>query len=248
MVTVSLLGLGCAQKSKTAANAFLCNGTSNTVQPKKILFEEDFFTLENWHKEGFIDGVSIPQPGLLRMDCTGSAQGGTGAMAFCKQDFPDNIALEFDLVIKNRNGLLIVFIAMQGIHGEDAITGVPPRSGVFKDYVGENSSTRSYHVSVCRYNDKGEHTGVSNWRRNPGLNLMASGKDLCTQIGRIYHIRVTKQGPFCRIEVDGQPAVEFMDNQTLVGPIPTSGKIGFRAIGSKATFEISNLKVLSSEN
>jgi hypothetical protein len=122
---------------------------------------------------------------------------------------------------------------------------VPPRTGVFDDYVGEHASTRSYHVSVCRYDDKGVHTGVSNWRRNPGLHLMVSGEDLCRQTNTPYRVRITKQGPTCAVFVNGQPGADFTDPQTLPGPIPTTGKIGFRAIGSRAVFQISKLKVES---
>lgn len=208
-----------------------------------LLFEEKFENLENWHLEGLKAGVSIPKAGELRLACEGSKQGSVGAMAFCKRDFPDNIAIEYDLVVENHSGLLITFVAMQGVDGQDAITGVPPREGVFADYVGDKATTRSYHVSVCRYDDEGKHTGVSNWRRNPGLNLMASGKDWCTEVGRVYHVRITKRGPSCRVEVDGKVGAEFTDPQTLSDPIPTVGKIGFRAIGSKAVFRVSNLKV-----
>ena len=216
--------------------------SSNPSEPR-VLLSERFASLDDWHLEGLTGGVTLVPLGELRLACEGSKQGSFGAMAFCKTDFPDNIAIEYDLVVENHNGLLITFVAMRGVNGEDAITGVPPRQGVFDDYVGENASTRSYHVSVCRYDDEGKHTGVSNWRRNPGLNLMVSGKDLCTEVGRRYRVRITKRGPACAVEVDGQLGAHFVDPQTLPGPIPGSGKIGFRAIGSNAVFRISNLRV-----
>jgi hypothetical protein len=132
---------------------------------------------------------------------------------------------------------------MQGLHGQDAITGVPPRAGAFDDYTGDDATTRSYHVSVCRYMDDGSHSGVSNWRRNPGLHLMASGKDLCTETGKPYHIKITKRGAALAIFVNDQPGPSFTDPDTLPDQLPTIGKVGFRAIGSKATFRISNFKV-----
>jgi hypothetical protein len=210
---------------------------------KKVLLHEHFTNLDRWHVEGMINGVTVVPPGQLRLACDQSKQGSIGVMAFCKQDFPDNICIEYDLVVENHNGLLITFVAMQGIHGEDAITGVPPRRGVFEDYVGENASTRSYHVSVCRYMDDGVHSGVSNWRRNPGLHLMVSGRDLCTEIDKLYHVKICKQGPHCWVDVNGERGAEFTDPETLPGLIPTVGKFGFRAIGVKAFFRISNVKV-----
>lgn len=217
--------------------------TPTTTSPAKVLLEENFQNLDGWHLEGMKDGVTLAGDGQMRLACDGSKQGSVGVMAFLKQDFPDDIAIEYDLVVENHNGLLITFVAMKGVNGEDAITGVPPREGVFDDYTGANASTRSYHVSICRYDDEGKHTGVSNWRRNPGLNMMASGKDLCTETGRRYRVRITKRGPACAVEVDGVRGAAFVDPQKLPGLIPTSGKIGFRAIGSKAVFRISNLKV-----
>ncbi|MEX0777820.1 MAG: DUF1961 family protein [Phycisphaeraceae bacterium] len=208
-----------------------------------VLLEEQFDNLDRWRLEGLGNAVTIPAPGEMRLSCEGSQQGGVGAMAFCKVDFPDRIAIEYDLIVESHNGLLITFVAMQGIQGEDALTGVPAREGKFNDYVGDNASTRSYHISVCRYNDKGEHTGLSNWRRNPGLHLMTSGKDLCTQTQQTYHVRIVKEGPHCRIEVDGQIGAQFTDPGELPGPIPAAGKIGFRAIGARASFRISNFKV-----
>ncbi len=216
--------------------------TAASARAEPPLFEDNFQNLDAWHLEGRVEGVTVSN-GVLRLDCTGSQQGGTGTMAFTKRDFPDHIVIEYDLVVEHTNGLLITFVAMQGTNGEDAITGVPKRTGVFDDYTGPNASTRSYHVSVCRYDDKGVHTGVSNWRRNPGLHLMASGKDLCTETGKPYHIAITKRGPYCDIRVNGQLGASFTDPQTLPGPIPTAGKIGFRAIGSRAVFRISNFKV-----
>ena len=72
---------------------------------------------------------------------------------------------------------------------------------------------------------------------------MVCGKDLCTETGKKYHVKITKRGPHCRVEVDGKIGAEFTDPQKLPGPIPAGGKFGFRAIGAKAIFRVSNLKV-----
>jgi hypothetical protein len=221
---------------------FLFIGCTAQKPEKHVLLDEKFKNLDNWHLEGQKEAISISAPGTLRLACV-SAMGQVGAMAFYKRDLPDNICIEYDLVVENHNGLLITFVGMKGVNGEDAITGVPPRTGVFDDYVGQNASTRSYHVSVCRYMDDGVHSGVSNWRRNPGLHLMTSGKDWCTETNTPYHVKICKQGPRCWVDVNGKRGAEFADPQTLSEPIPTDGKFGFRAIGAKAFFRISNVKV-----
>jgi hypothetical protein len=204
-----------------------------------ILFEDSFQNLDHWHLEGQTGAITIASPGTMRLDCQ-SKMGFVGAMAFCRHGFPDNIAVEYDLLVENHNGLLITLLAMTGLNGEDALTEAPRRTGVFEDYY---NGTRSYHVSICRYEDNGAHTGVSNWRRNPGLHLMVSGKDFCTAINKLYHVRITKRGPRCAVEVNGERGAEFVDPQALAGPIPASGKVGFRAIGAKAVFRISNFRV-----
>ena len=213
-----------------------------TVQAEEVLFSDPFVKLKNWHKEG-VGKLAIVEPGVLRIECVGSRQGGVGCMAFCRKDFPDGIAVEYDLVVKESDGLAIAFLAMQGRKGEDMIKDLPTRKGQFKDYIDKDGPLQSYHVSVSRYNDKGEHTGVSNWRRNPGLHLMGQGKDLCKAIGKTYAIRIEKDGPRCAIFVNGKPGPAFTDPMELPGPIPMAGKFGFRTIGTRVIAEIRNFRV-----
>ena len=208
----------------------------------QVLFEDDFATLERWHLEG-IGAVTLPEPGTMRLDCTGGAQGGAGCMAFCREDFPDGIAVEYDLLVRQSNGLVITFVAMRGLNGEDMIADLPPRAGMFDDYVAADAPMRSYHVSVSRYNDAGQHTGVSNWRRNPGLHLMGQGEDLCKETGNTYHIRIEKDGPRCALFVNGQAGPAFVDPDELSDALPTAGKVGFRAIGSKVIAEVRSFRV-----
>jgi hypothetical protein len=215
------------------------------IEPKgKVLFEENFENLDNWRHEG--GGRLVlddEQPGTLRLECVGSGQGRQGTQAFCLRDFPDGIAVEYDIKVLTRNGLVITFVAMRGIDGGDMFAaGQSSREGVFSDYV-HNPKLRSYHVSISRYGDDGVHTGVSNWRRNPGLNLVGQGPDLCKQIGEWYHVRIVKDGGHCQLAVDGVLAHEFTDPGELETPMPDGGKVGFRAIGADVRALIRSFKV-----
>ena len=68
----------------------------NPIEPKgDVLYEDNFADLANWCVEGLVTGVTIID-GALRLDCTGSRQGGVGCMAFCRRDFPDRIAVDYD--------------------------------------------------------------------------------------------------------------------------------------------------------
>ncbi len=213
------------------------------VPAGKVLYEDGFQDLRNWHLEGLREGVSLSGDGQMRLDCSGSKQGGVGCMAFCTREFPDDICVEYDLFVEEKNGLVITFVAMRGLGGEDAIAGVPPRAGVFDDYVGPDASTRSYHCSVSRYDDSGAHTGVSNWRRNPGLHLMAQGRDVCEEIRRAYHVAIVKSGPSCQLQVDGAVASGFTDPGQIPDEIPSGGKVGFRLIGARAVATFSRFTV-----
>ncbi len=208
----------------------------------KLLFHDPFIRLDHWHHEG--DGnLVLVEPGVMRIECVGGTQGGVGCMAFCREDFPDGIAVEYDLLVHDSDGLIITFVGMRGLEEQDIIMELPPRSGVFKDYTGEDASMRSYHVSVCRYDDTGTHTGVSNWRRNPGLHLMAQGEDLCKETGQTYAVRIEKDGPRCGLFVDGRPGPAFTDPGELPDKTPSGGKVGFRAIGSRVIADIADFRV-----
>ncbi len=217
------------------------------VPQGKTLFTENFDHLDHWHLEGHTDGVSLMDDGWLRLDCTGSQQGGIGVHALLREDMPDSICLQFDLLIEKKNGLLITFLGMKGMNGEDAITGVPRRRGLFAEYTGEDAAVRSYHVSLSRYDDQGVHTGVSNWRRNPGLVLVGQGPDPCTEVNRVYHVAIIKQGRRCQLQVDGEVISGFIDREAVDSQAPGQGKIGFRVIGAQAVARIAKLRVTALE-
>ena len=173
-----------------------------------VLFEEHFeHGLADWHHEGG-GRVEIAEPGVMRLDCTGSRQGGVGTQAFCRRDFPDHIAIEYDMRVEQSNGLVITFFAMRGLHGDDGV-----------------------------------HTGVSNFRRNPGCHLRGQGLDLCKEIRRTYRVCIVKDGLHCQLGVDGRLAHEFTDPEELPDEVPTAGKTGFRAIGSLVVADLSNFRV-----
>lgn len=211
------------------------------VTAREDIFVEDFRNLDNWHHEG-IGALSQPEAQVLQISCVGSAQGEIGSMAFCKQDFPDRILIEYDLRVLETNGLVINFIAGQGRQGEDMLDGVPRRQGTFADYV-YSAKIRSYHVSISRYDDTGKHTGVSNWRRNPGLFLMAQQPDLCSAPQVWHRIRILKLNNRLQLWVGKNMAGGFEDRNEIPEPLPRSGKFGFRVIGSKAIVQVKNFKV-----
>ena len=86
---------------------------------------------------------------------------------------------------------------------------------------------------------------MSNWRRNPGLFLMAEQLDLCKQPNKWYHITIIKKARLLQMAVDGTVAGGFIDLNEIPEPLPMSGKIGFRAIGRHVIAQIKNFKVFA---
>ena len=182
----------------------------------------------------------------MRLHCFGSRQGREGCMAFFRPTLPDRIAVEYDIIIRSHGGLVINYVAIRGIRGEDMIAEadrLEPRTGIMANYWSRQWGLQSYHVSISRFRDAGEHTGTCNWRRNPGCYLVAHGKDYVRELNRGYHIELVKDAGHLALSVDGECAHGFVDRDETRGPIPDTGKFGFRLIGSDVAADVSDFKV-----
>lgn len=210
-----------------------------------VLHRDDFETFANWHHEGVGELKRAPNGGM-RLRCFGSEQGGRGCMAFFRPTLPDHIAVEYDVTVRSHGGLVINYIAIRGLDGEDLIDdreALPPRIGIMADYYSAKRGLQSYHVSYSRFDDDGVHTETSNARRNPGCLLIAQGIDFCTEINRPFHIRLCKTKGHLQLFVDGRHSLSFFDRDTAQYPIPDAGKFGFRLIGSDVMADVANFRV-----
>ena len=216
-----------------------------TYEDRELLHVDDFADLAQWHHEGI--GRIEPAPGGgMRLHCFGSTQGAEGCMAFFRPTLPDGIAVEYDIVVQSHGGLVINYIALRGLKGEDPIADrdkLPPRNGVMADYFSARQGLQSYHVSFSRFDDKGQHTGTSNWRRNPGGLLAGHGIDPVREIGRRFHIRLTKDQGHLQFFADNMFAHAVLDRDTSAYPIPDTGKFGFRLIGSDVAADVTAFRV-----
>lgn len=182
----------------------------------------------------------------MRMGCLGSRQGGPGCMAFFRPDLPDGISISYDLVVGSHGGLIINYLAIRGLNGEDLVDDreqLERRTGVMKNYYAARWGLQSYHVSFSRFDDDGRHTETSNWRRNPGCVLIGHGVDPVRELGRRYAIRLTKDFGCLQLYVDGRFAHGLIDRAEGRFPIPDWGKFGFRLIGSNVRAEVHNLRI-----
>lgn len=216
----------------------------------ETLHEDDFAGgFARWHHEG-VGAIEAAPEGGMRLRCFGSRQGREGCMAFFRPDLPDCVAFEYELCVRSQGGLIINYIAIRGINGEDMIADagkLEPRTGIMGNYFAKKWGLQSYHVSFSRFNDKGLHTGTSNWRRNPGTLLMAHGPDRVREIGRWYRIRVVKDSGHCALYIDGECCLGFVDRDNSRYPVPDTGKFGFRLIGSEVAVDVRRLRVLKLE-
>jgi len=212
---------------------------------KGELYRDDLTDLSGWHHEGIGELVPLDGGGM-RLHCFGSGQGGRGCMAFFRRDLPDGVAVEYDIIVHSHGGLVINYLAIRGMNGEDMIDDahkLEPRPGEMKNYFALKWGLQSYHVSFSRFNDAGQHTNTSNWRRNPGCILVGHGNDLVRELGRRYSIRLTKDEGYLQLFVNGEFAHGVIDRNTARYPIPDHGKFGFRLIGSDVKADVFAFRV-----
>lgn len=214
-------------------------------EDKELLHQDGCRDLSLWHHEGIGTIAALPDGGM-RLSCVDSVQGGAGCMAFFRADLPDQVSISYDIIVHSHGGLVINYVAIRGLLGEDLITDahrLEPRTGVMKNYFARKWGLQSYHVSFSRFDDKGNHTNTSNWRRNPGCLLVGHGTDLVQELRRRYHIRITKDGGCLQLFVDGIFAHGLIDRDRSRYAIPDRGKFGFRLIGSGVMADVFNLRV-----
>lgn len=212
---------------------------------QELLHTEDFADFNAWHHEG-IGRIEAAPGGGMRLHCLGSRQGREACMAFFRPTLPDQVAIEYDLKVLSQGGLMINYLGMRGLNGEDAVADrdkLPPRTGVMADYYDKRKGLQSLHVSVSRFNDKGVHTGTSNWRRNPGSGLVGYGVDPIREIGRWYHLRIVKDQGHGQLSVDGRFAHCCLDRNAHPFPVPDHGKFVFRLIGADVAVDVRAFRV-----
>lgn len=180
--------------------------------------------LKNWKMEG---------PGRMQFDdgwMTMDSPGGAGHIVnWCPVVFPDSFVAEWDVQhLEKGLGLCIVFIAAEGLNGEDIFApSLPKRTGVFEQYV--NGAIRNYHVSYYANPDDAPDRQSANVRKNPGSHLVLEGDEgIPTASMAIHHMRLVKDHGHIMMFDDGRKFVDWTDDGQALGPIYGEGKIGLR--------------------
>jgi hypothetical protein len=159
------------------------------------------------------------------------------------RDFPTNFAVEWDFrfpdLKSSPNGLAILFFCAKGAKGQDLFgPSLAKRDGIFERYYDGDISC--YHISYFA-----GKRGQTNVRKNPGLHLVAFGKDLVAQGGgeKWHHLVLTHYGTKTELLVDGEVCISWNDDGKTGGPaLVGGGKIGLRQQNDLRWGEYRNLR------
>jgi hypothetical protein len=190
--------------------------------------------------------VSFPL-GRIRLESVRDAEEGQKAnfVFWCCENFPSELAIEWDFWPVREPGLAILFFAAKGRGGEDLFDPrLSARTGEYDQY--HSGDINAFHVSYFRRRwpeERRFHT--CNLRKSFGFHLVAQGADPipgARDAAGPYRMLVVKEGPLIRFFINGLPIFEWEDNGSTYGPPLEDGKIGFRQMAPLIA-EYANLKV-----
>lgn len=143
-------------------------------------------------------------------------------VCWLKREAPADFLLEFTVRPEDRSrGLNIVFFNARGVNGQGIFDpSLAKRNGSFGQYV--NGDLQAWHISYWAGG-----RGTAHLRRDPGLRMVAVGKDLVTggPVGAFQRISIHKRGGLIRLAVDDQLALEHSGDGSE-GNVP--GWVGLR--------------------
>ncbi len=184
--------------------------------------------------------------GALRMTSQASADPNEqlNTVLWCKEKFPDNIAISWDFKAISEPGLAIIFFAALGQNGQSIFNNdLIKRTGIYKEY--HHGDINAYHISYFRRrypDEKAFHT--CNLRKSYGFHLVAQGADPLpsSQLQeKFYRIKVIKYGDLIQFYIENLLLFEWHDDEEF-GSFLQEGYIGFRQM-SPLCAEYKNLKV-----
>ncbi|WP_269540852.1 DUF1961 family protein [Cerasicoccus fimbriatus] len=174
------------------------------------------FPLNRWRLEGTRD------PG------EGQA---ANLVAWCPQEFPDDVYISWNYRAVQEPGLSILFFSAKGRHGEDVLDpSLEPRNGPYQQY--HSGDINALHVSYFRRRWETERAFTTcNLRKSHGFHLVAQGADPIPGVPdqkESYRIWLIKSGAQVRFGVDALECFRWTDPGDAFGPVLGGGKIGFR--------------------
>lgn len=216
--------------------------TGKTIYDNPLASPED---IAGWRLEG--DGaITFPQ-GRMRMENLRSPEEGQAAniVHWCDTDFPDHVAISWDVWHLREPGLCILFFSARGCKGEDIFDpSLATREGIYKQYT--FGDINALHISYFRRKAAGERAFQNcNLRKSEGFHLVCQGADPLPCVHDAtppYRIQVVKSGPHVVFSINDLELFHWVDPGDEFGPVLEGGKIGFRQMAPLMA-EYANLTV-----
>ena len=194
--------------------------------------------------------LSFPQ-GRLRLEnkLDASLNQKANYVLWCPEEFPSDIAIEWDFWPVKEPGLAIMFFAAKGRNGEDLFDiSLQKRTGEYPLY--HHGDINAFHISYFRRKEPDERAfHTCNLRKSYGFYMAAQGGDPIPDVASAvppYHLEVVKYGADVTFSVNGLTVLHYHDDGVTFGPRLTGGKIGFRQlapmIGEYADLKVYALK------
>ncbi len=218
------------------------------VYKEKIIYEnplESAADIENFVLEG--KAVFSFENNRLRMKNALPAENGQKAnfVLWCKNDFPSDLAIEWDFLPLEEPGLGMIFFSAMGKNQVDLFDPcLEKRTGDYVQY--HHGDINAFHLSYFRRKEPDERAfHTCNLRKSYGFHLVAQGADPIPDAADCiepFHMKIVKFRDRISFSINGLNVFEFSDDGKTFGPALKKGKIGFRQLAPMVA-EYSNLKV-----
>lgn len=178
----------------------------------KELAREDF-TDDSWQTRWMVEGSAeiTADTGRLAVVTVPTAENeDPGATLWWKQPLPENVLIEFiagAALPAEQNAANLNLI----LHAREA-DGSPYRFGRSGRY-GEYHESPNYILTMTG----GFQEGWARVRRNPGFDLLAENREIRSEPGHVYHVRVAIVGGRIRCWLDGRLIHDVQDKSPLRG-------------------------------
>lgn len=193
-----------------------------------------------------IESQAKDQPEVTFQNGKMQLQSDSHFLMWIPETFPDSIAVSWDFLPKNDNGLAMFWFCAQGRNGEDLFDkSLKKRTGDYPQY--HSGDINAYHVAYFRRNPwDNPAINTVNLRKSFGNILVTQGPNpipnidsekVKKKLNKPYRIMVIKCGKYIRMKINDLLIFDWVDEKPYA-----TGKIGFRQMANLMA-EYSNLRV-----
>lgn len=201
--------------------------------------------VSGWVKEGELH-VSFSELGMELSNKLDPEEHGDHAhwLFWCKEEFPDEVVIEWEFTPLEEPGLCMFFFAANGSEGRDLFAkDLQQRTGYYPQY--HSGDIHTLHLSYFRRKwDEERAFHTCNLRKSAGFHLVAMGADPIPNVEDVqesFQIKLIKYKEYVSFSINDLEVLTWKDDGST-GDILTNGRIGFRQMAPmRARYK--NLKV-----